>query len=134
MSNVVQRVGEKTRRDGRESAENRLERLLREREQLTMRKRDIEGRLNELDSKRKEEHANLYKRRKGNTDTIVESTMIESRFLGERSKLLKELNNVVEELAILKQSLRSASPRHPGDEILLRIEHLLTKILDRMTK
>ena len=134
MSNAVQIVGEKSRSDGRESIPDRVQRLQHERREIAKRKQDIECQLAELESVRLNEQAQLRKRRIDHHAMVTESSNIQARYSGEKARLIRELNNVVEELAINGQSVGSVHGNypHPSDTILLRIEGVLLRILEKM--
>jgi hypothetical protein len=136
MAEVIQRVSEQTRKDGRESVPDRVQRLSDQKREIARRKQEIECQLLELDASRMSQQSQLRKRRMDHKELITKSGEIQAEYTIKKAALVRELNNVVEELSIVGQSLGgvSGSSFHNGDMVLLRIEELLKAILERIDR
>lgn len=136
LNNVLAKVGEDSRRNGRVPVDRLLENMERERETLLQEKSDIEFKLSEVEDWRCQETSRILMRRMDKTRSIEATTRLESQARDKKAPLIKEKQAVEKRLHDIKSKFRRQGHREHQDvvredvEVLLRIEKLLIQLVN----
>lgn len=133
MNEVFAEVSQYSREAGRVPVHVLHEQLENERKKLINEKQKIEAELSDIASRKADSLANVYRRRMCRSDAIVATNEIQSNFNKERSKLIRDKAAIDERLHDIKRRLSATTDTPEDVKVLLRIESLLERILDRVT-
>jgi len=133
MSKVFSEVSQYSREAGRVPVHVLHERLQDERKKLIGKKQRIEAELSEIASRKADRLSQVYRRRMHKSDTIAATNEIQSDFNEERSKLIREKAGIDQRLHDIKRRLSASADVREDVKVLLRIEALLERILDKVS-
>lgn len=133
MNKVVAEVGQYSRESGRVPVHVLHERLESERQKLIGEKQQIEAELSEVSGKKADQLADLYRRRMPRSDVIAATSKIQAEFNNSRAKLIRDKSAIEERLHDIKRRLSAAADLPAEVKVLLRIEKLLDRILDKVS-
>lgn len=132
MDEVIAQVGQDSRRNGRIPVDRLLENMEREREDLLQEKRDIEVKLTQVEDWKRQETSKILMRRMDKTRSIEATTRLEAQVREKKAPLIKDKQAVEKRLHDIKTKFRRQGTKPREDvEVLLRIEKLLTQLLEQ---
>ena len=133
MNKVFAEVGQYSRESGRASVHVLHERLEDERTKLIVEMQRIESELSDIASRKTDQLADVYRRKMRRDDTIAATNQIQSEFNGRRAKLIRDKSAIEERLHDIKRKLSMTADVSENVKVLLRIEGLLERILDKVS-
>ena len=133
MSEVFAEVSQYSREAARVPVHVLHERLENERKKLIGEKQRIEAELSEIASRKADKLAAVYRRRMHKSDAIAATNEIQSDFNDERSKLIRDKAAIDERLHDIKRRFSATADVREDVKVLLRIESLLERILDKVS-